>query len=385
MIRKICIISQRYPSIVNNTVHVFVQKLAWAMSDLGVDVTIISPVAINEKNTKIIEKEYIETTLKGNKIKVYRPRYFYLGQKIRYPIKLSHISENNFYNSCVKVIRENNIDPDLFYGHFICLAGITAARLGRRFNKPSFFAYGESSDWSIKNYGIKSVRKELKNINGVVAVSTNNKKSLINLDVVEKNKIEVFVNGVNSEIFYPRDKKESRKKFNLTEDDFAISFVGQFIKRKGIHLLNEALKEIKSVKALYAGSGDIPLTEDFIKFCGKLQPDELPYLLSASDLFVFPSVNEGCSNAILEAIACGVPIIAHDAEFNYDILDERNSILIDATSVENIKESILYLKNNKELRKKMSLESLKKVKNLTIEKRAKNILKWMENVLDENK
>lgn len=381
MIKSICIISQRYPCKETPTVHVFVQKLVWALADLGVKMTVISPIAINEIQNRKTSNHYFEETSKGNKIEVYRPRYIYFGQKINFPIKMSHVSERNFYKACERVIKKNNIDVDAFYGHFICLAGICACRLGRKYGKPSFVAYGESTDWSIKNYGINHVKKELKSVSGVVAVSTNNKNVLTSLEILPASQIEVFVNGVNTNRFFPRDRHEARNKFNLKEEDFVVSFVGQFIERKGILKLNEAVNRLNGVKALYAGSGELTPTGDAIAFCGKLNPEEIPYLLSASDVFVFPSINEGCSNAVLEAMACGVPIIAHDAPFNYDILDTTNSILIDGTSVDEIMEAISNLMKNQYLLEVMREASLNKIKELSIDQRAERIHKWMSKVI----
>lgn len=376
MKQHICVISQRYPCAATPALHVFVQKLVHAMADLGAEVTVISPIPVLSRKYKGTPAKYEEKTEKGSSITIYRPRFMYFGQKFTKPINTAKISVQTMFDACVKVIDENSIKADAFYGHFICAAGLVAARLGRKYDKPSFFAFGESSDWSYRHYGFEAVRKELASVSGVVAVSTLNRQRLIDDSIVDGGKIKVFVNGVNTERFYPRDREESRKKFNVPKDAFTAAFVGQFVERKGVLVANEAMRMTDTL-GLFAGSGDEVPTGEHVLHAKRLTPEEIPYMLSAADVFVFPSVNEGCSNALLEAMACAVPIVATDAEFNYDILDATNSIMVDGTKAGEIAAAITKLKDDPELRRSMAAASLEKVKSLTIEKRAENILAFI--------
>ena len=115
-----------------------------------------------------------------------------------------------------------------------------------------------------------------------------------------------------------------------------------------------------------------------ILFKGKLPHDKVPDYLNMADVFVLPTLNEGCCNAIVEALACGLPVISSNMPFNYDVLNETNSILISPSNIDEIASAIKKLKNNNALRKNLSDGALITAKKLTISHRAMRILEFME-------
>ena len=80
-------------------------------------------------------------------------------------------------------------------------------------------------------------------------------------------------------------------------------------------------------------------------------------------------------------MACGLPIISSDLPFNWDVLDETNSIMRDPMDVDAIANAIQRLKDNPDLRAKMSASSVNKMKDLTIERRVSKIVKYIESKL----
>ena len=90
-------------------------------------------------------------------------------------------------------------------------------------------------------------------------------------------------------------------------------------------------------------------------------------------------MNEGCSNAIVEAMACGLPIISSNRAFNDDILDAECSIRVNPVDVDEIHEAIQKLVSDPISREKMSEAAIKKAENLTLSVRAQNILAYIEN------
>ena len=99
--------------------------------------------------------------------------------------------------------------------------------------------------------------------------------------------------------------------------------------------------------------------------------------MNCADIFVLPTLHEGCCNAIIEAMACGLPIVSSDRDFNHDILDETCSILIDPTNTKEIAKAIKTLKENKSLRDKLSQGAIDKSQTLTIDRRAKKIIDFI--------
>ena len=99
--------------------------------------------------------------------------------------------------------------------------------------------------------------------------------------------------------------------------------------------------------------------------------------LNAADIYVLPTLAEGCSNSIVEAMACGLPIISSDLSFNYDILDNSNSILVDPNSIDQISSAIMRIKQNDELKNEMAEASLQKASELNLSSRAKKIINFI--------
>jgi glycosyltransferase involved in cell wall biosynthesis len=83
-------------------------------------------------------------------------------------------------------------------------------------------------------------------------------------------------------------------------------------------------------------------------FKGGVTHQEVPELLSAVDIFVLPTLNEGSCNAIFEALACGLPVVSSDIPAIKEQLNEKNSILCDPKNIDEIKNSILTLFRNEE-------------------------------------
>ena len=113
-------------------------------------------------------------------------------------------------------------------------------------------------------------------------------------------------------------------------------------------------------------------------FCKALEHEIVSDFLNAIDVFCLPTLSEGSCNAIVEAMACGCPIISSNLPFNDDALDETNSIRVDPSSVGDIKRAIETLKEHPEKREVLSQRSLEKAKEFEIGQRANRILTFIK-------
>ena len=372
---KICFITNKYPNIVEPNAIVFLQQLVMAIAKKGVECKVICPVPVN-LNRKYNQLPAMKVEkYDGAQVEVYFPRYFGLGQRDILCFNPAKITTHFFTKAVEKVIDSWDCKPDIYYAHFVTPAGITAAKLGRKHGIPAFMAYGEATLNTINHYGKKAVAKELGTLAGVIAVSSQNKEMIE--PFVPKGITEVFPNSIDDTLFYKHDKNLARSKWNIDPNDFIVAFVGSFDERKGINRLSDAVDRVEGVKVICAGKGALEPKTDKCVFKGPVLHSELPLFLSAADVFVLPTRNEGCCNAIIEAMACGLPIVSANLPFNDDVLDETNSIKIDPNSVDEIVEAIQKLKDDVDLRLQLSNGGLKRAENLTLEKRAENILSFI--------
>ena len=380
---KICFITDRYPT-KDYPVNTFLDKLICEMTDQGAECTVVAPYRplmdkINKRNYKT--PFYRErTTARGGIIKIYNPTYLSATTRTIAGINMAKNGLKKFINCVDKVISKQKIEFDAIYGHFIMPSGFAAAEMGRKYGKPSFFAYGESSFGIVgDSFTDVQVRERLESISGVIAVSSKNRDELLAHGIVDPDKIRVFPNAIDKGIFRLIDKVSVREKLGIGHEDFVVAFVGHFINRKGSKRVSDALEQFDDVKSIFIGAGAEEPTCDNIIYKGRLPHDQVAEYLNAADVFVLPTLAEGCCNAIVEAMACGLPVVSSDLPFNDDILDETNSIRIDPMDVKAIVCAINTLRENEQLRIKLSEGALQRAKSLTIESRANNILQFMEN------
>lgn len=370
---NLCFITYKYPGEHNTSEYAFVKQLVDAIAALGNHCTVLVPFNITRYKRLSVAKE--EYAIGKGCVTVLRPGYlsfsnFHIGGF--YPSKWTH------KKALRKAFRMLKVLPDAIYGHF-WRSAYEGFEYAKNNNIPLFVATGESEISKI--FTPPKDQKEFgEHVSGVICVSSKNRDESIALGLITADKCAVFPNAVNAELFKKLDKNQCRKQLGLPLDAFVVAFVGWFIERKGPKRVAEAIKRIQGepVYSIFIGKGEQTPDCDNILFKGALPHEEVPLYLNAADIFVLPTLHEGCCNAVVEAMACGLPVISSNLPFNWDVLDETNSIMVDPNSIDEIAEAICSLRDNPEIRSMLAEGALKKAESLTIDKRAKSIMDFVK-------
>ncbi|MEA4805511.1 glycosyltransferase family 4 protein [Acetobacterium wieringae] len=381
--KHICFIVPDYPTH-SDPVYTFVKQVVDAIAKMGYSCSVVAPQSLTKNVFKkksarpLFWQDCIEA---GIRVDVYQPRVLSFSNISLFGRNISASLAQKAVIRCFKQIKPR---PDLLYAHF-WHSGVTAGLISQKYQLPLFVATGESKIWVESLFPRQTIDKALAEISGVICASTKNRNESLELKLSTPDKMVVIPNAIDPEKFYKMERMLIRRKLGFKEDDFIVVFMGSFDQRKGIMRLSEAMKQVNPAKVIYIGSGELIPTGDEILFIGRLPHDQIVNYLNAADVFVLPTLAEGCSNAILEAMACGLPIISSDQGFNDDILTPEDSIRIDCMDVNAIAKAINKLKNDAQLRSKMSESALTHSQLFHINNRASRIMNFIENVIDEKK
>ena len=170
--------------------------------------------------------------------------------------------------------------------------------------------------------------------------------------------------GLDTEIFRPRDKPLARKSFDLPADARIVLFVADSLveKRKGLAQLLQAMEGLHGASEVCLaslGRGlDLPAGNLSVRNLGYVRDDEkLALAYSAADVFVAPSLQDNFPNTILEAFACGTPVITYSVGGCAEqVRDGATGMLVKPGEPEHLRDAIRRLLENPKLRAKMSEE-----------------------------
>ncbi|MCI9362454.1 MAG: glycosyltransferase family 4 protein, partial [Hungatella sp.] len=197
--------------------------------------------------------------------------------------------------------------------------------------------------------------------------------------------------GVDTSRFVHKPKSDYLfQELNINKEETVLLSVGELIKRKNHETMIRAIEEIKRPDIHYVIAGDGELEDyyrDLIIQLGLNNVHLLGYrtdvneLCNAADIFVIPSYQEGLSVALMEAMACGLPVIASRIRGNVDLIqNDVGGILVGVDELSEYKEAIIKLANNKKLRKNMGYSNIDRVKQFDILSVEKQLLSVFESL-----
>ncbi len=285
----------------------------------------------------------------------------------------------------------NSISPDIIHSHLTSLPLLfiaTAMKFSKIKSKHIrtvhtaglFYENQETIPNKMKLLSEKIAMRLIKtNIVGVSSTADeNNKKLFTNI----ANDIKLITNGIDLKKYnkeqYQNVKKEN---FGVGEDCILVSYVARLSYEKNHELLidiwSEVIKKIPNAVLVIAGDGELHgflkqkvkeyELEQNIKFLGLI--NNVPELLSVTDIGVFPSSNEGFGLVLIENFAMKIPVVASDIKsFQSIAKDEQDAFLIPVKDKKMYLTKILELCIDVELRKKIGENAYKVAQNYSIEK-----------------
>jgi glycosyltransferase involved in cell wall biosynthesis len=227
---------------------------------------------------------------------------------------------------------------DIIDAHFGYPDGYAATLLGRWLNVPvSITLRGTESRHAKDPVLGRLLRRGLESASRVFAVSESLRQVALGLGIAP-DKVRVIGNGVDLEKFVPLEQAQCRRELGIADTAPVLISVGGLVERKGFHRVIACLPALRKTHPglqylIVGGAGpegdwterlkkqveDLGLGE-CVRFLGVLPPDRLSLPLSAADVFVLATRNEGWANVFLEAMACGLPVVATDVGGNREVV-----------------------------------------------------------------
>jgi glycosyltransferase involved in cell wall biosynthesis len=267
-------------------------------------------------------------------IDVYFPRFF------SFPAILRRLDGFSMALGCFPTLwrLRKSFGFNLLDGHFAYPSGYAATLLGRWFDVPVTVTLRGTEPAQLRRPELRRrVARALAYASRVFGVSDSLRLLAVQIGVPPA-KTAVIGNGVDLKKFWPLPRIEARARLGIPGAAKVIISVGGLVERKGFHrvidLIPRLLGRIPELRYLIVGGpgpeGDMTPKlreqvrllglEQQVLFLGVIAPEELHVALSAADLFVLATQNEGWANVFLEAMACGLPVVTTDVGGNQEVI-----------------------------------------------------------------
>jgi glycosyltransferase involved in cell wall biosynthesis len=265
------------------------------------------------------------------------------------------------------------IDPDLV--HVQSLISGMPALISKNLLKIPYAVWAQGSDvYHPKGFIKWTSRTVIKNADSAIALTKDMQKAM--LDIYDRD-ITIVPNGIN--LAEVPDEPAVRDEVDQGK---RILYVGRLSPVKGVQYLIRAMKQvhdtIPDARLIIIGSGrergmlEALSTElgiqEYVQFRGEVPHESVLSFMQQADVFVLPSLSEGFPMVIVEALACGLPVVGSRVGGMPEIItDGTNGYLVEAKDVRALAEKILFLLHDEKLRKKISDNNKELVKKYTWE------------------
>ena len=282
------------------------------------------------------------------------------------------ISDYPFLPNLASVLK--NIKPDIVHAHsHLFLSTFTAIKEAKKLRLPSVLTVGGVS--VVRDAFINFIQQSylytvgkwiFRNASRIICLTRSDAYEVMKYGA-DSSKIRIVPNAVDLNMFRPSKEKSN---------DPLFVWVGRFVPEKGLHHLVKAIeivvRECKEAKFILIGDGPmLPLIKkvvknsglnDYVRFTGVMDPKSVSHFLSKATGFVFPSLKEGMPKAVLEAMACGLPIIASNISgIDEFVTNGYDGLLVPPEDHQALGEAIMNVISDRNLAAKLGANARKTV------------------------
>lgn len=344
---KIFVIARGYPSDQEPTWGCFEKDQAEALAKLGHHVTYLGVDTRFRKHRRSLGMKHNII----NNVSIYILEFIPFALLFFIPKRLKEKFYTYLYFKVFKQAIKQEGAPDVLYAHYLGYMKY-AILFGKKYNIPTIGLehWSKLAAKQIQPDMLSLARQIYPQLNQLITVSSFLKSNIKkNIDV---HNIQVVPNLLGEEFTY---------RSNNTKHSFTIVSAGRLVSSKGFDLLIDAVHQIQTLlpnewKLLIIGGGEMKATlqeqintlhlQEHIQLVGPQTKAEIVRLFQQSDLFALPSQMETFGVVYIEALACGLPIIATDCGGPKDIVKIENGLLIPNEDVDALGNAILYMVKN---------------------------------------
>ncbi len=270
----------------------------------------------------------------------------------------------------LKKIKKAISESDIVFTQTIGPIGLISIKYGKKLNK-AVVSFIHSIEWLLARNSIKWFKRTSEFIVKIIARKAYNKSSLLIVPSEEtakkldsagiRTKKKIVYLATDTEKFRPMNKDEAKKSIGIDKDFFIVGYNGRISREKDLLTLYRAFRKVEKkyekTKLMIVGRGIKEQEKLFSSEANIILPgqvdDVVPYL-NAMDVFVMPSLQETTSLSIMEAMACGTPVITTPVGIAKEhIIEKENGMSFPFRNSFVLSMKIEMLIKNKELRERL--------------------------------